>query len=52
MVQDLLDQAKEFYNSYGRGTLPDWDTAEIIVTIKNYEIGTYKNGVFTLKGER
>lgn len=56
-VGDLLNQLKEIYNhsipNYkGSEQLPAWEKGEYLVTVKNYEIGTFKNGVFKLKDEQ
>lgn len=49
MVEDLLKEAEEMYTSYSND--PEWGSGPITVTIKNYEIGTFENGEFELKGE-
>lgn len=52
-VKELIDAVGTRYSrsTSFRKDMPQWDTAEITVTIKNYEIGTYKNGTMKLKGE-
>lgn len=57
IVGDLLNQLKDTYNKSvpnykGSEKLPAWEKGEYVVTIKNFEIGTFKNGVFKLKGEQ
>jgi hypothetical protein len=53
MVSRLMEDLREGYNGYAEGSdLPKWtDTTAVPVTVQNYEIGTFKGKVFTLKGE-
>jgi paraquat-inducible protein B len=51
MVVALLEQLKREYNETIDATKlksNKWETGEFTVTIKNYEIGKYKDGVFTV----
>ncbi|MFD1957342.1 hypothetical protein ACFSL6_25040 [Paenibacillus thailandensis] len=50
MASGIIEQVKERYDSWSN--LKKWDdNTEVTLTIQNYEIGTYKAGKFTLKGE-
>ncbi|MCK9858335.1 hypothetical protein [Paenibacillus sp. ATY16] len=50
MCARIVEEVKSSYDDWG--SLPTWDdSAEIVVTVQNYELGTYKAGKFTLKGE-
>jgi hypothetical protein len=53
MVVEVLDRVKDRYQiaTTFKDSFPKWGSWDINVTIKNYEIGTYSNGVFKLKGE-
>ncbi|MFC4302964.1 hypothetical protein [Cohnella boryungensis] len=47
----LIDIVKDYYVASNGNKIVQWDTISIIVTVHNHEIGTYKNGSVTLKGE-
>lgn len=53
-IDDLMQQAESFYELRRETYLkesPEWSKLEHKITIKNYEIGTYKDGKLKLKGE-
>lgn len=53
MLQDVIGKLKEYYDGSDQvyKDLPQWKDGTVYITIKNYEIGTYKNGELKLKGE-
>ncbi|MDQ0878881.1 cell division protein FtsL [Paenibacillus sp. V4I3] len=53
MLQDVIDKIQKRYDGSDQlfKGLPQWKDGTVYLTIKNYEIGTYKNGEIKLKGE-
>lgn len=53
MLLSLMEELGRHYNDVAGGdeNLPKWETAEIRLTIQNYDLGTYENGEIKLKGE-
>jgi hypothetical protein len=50
-VEEMIQQFKSIYEDNKTSSMVAFDSLEIHVTVKNYSIGIYKNGQFTLKGE-
>ena len=51
MLDDISKKVADSYSNYFKGTGYATDKATYIITIQNYELGTYTNGQFKLKGE-
>lgn len=54
MIEDLLKDTETYFESIREiyiDYLPEWKSLSHTVSIQNYELGTYSDGVFKLKGE-
>lgn len=54
MLEDLLNSTETYYETIRetyKEYLPEWKSITHTISIQNYELGTYSDGVFKLKAE-